>query len=191
MRAQRSSSPSESSRAISTRSRAQRGSVEPLRQDVAAVTWTEARELVSAGHEIGSHTWSHPVLASLDAAAARTELERSKAVLEDELRRAVTTLAYPFGKRGRHFTEETERLAGEAGYDIAASVLFRPMQARDSDLAIPRFFATQDDVETIADKVTGRWDWLGVWQERAPHWLARRVSPADYRDPDPGELVPG
>jgi hypothetical protein len=47
---------------------------------------------------------------------------------------------------------------------------------------IPRFFPTQDDVEILAEKVDGRWDWLGHWQERAPEWLARRVSPADFRD---------
>ena len=160
-------------------------------EDVTAVTWPEARELVAAGQEIGSHTWSHPVLADLDTASAREELERSKAVLEDQLQIPVTSLGYPFGKPGRHFTRETESLVRKAGYARAAAVLFRPVRERDSDLAIPRFFATQDDVETLAAKVLGRWDWLGAWQERAPGWLARRVSPADYRDPDPGEPVLG
>jgi peptidoglycan/xylan/chitin deacetylase (PgdA/CDA1 family) len=150
--------------------------------DVAGMSWGEVGELVASGHEVGSHTWSHPTLATLGSAEAHEELVRSKAVLEDRIGGLVNSLAYPFGKPGRHATGETERVARAAGYTTAAAVLFRRVLARDSPLMIPRFFPTQDDVEILAEKVDGRWDWLGHWQERAPEWLARRVSPADFRD---------
>ena len=151
-------------------------------EDVVGLTWTEVGELLAAGHEVGSHTWSHPILAELDRDAAHDELVRSRMVLEERLGAPVRTLAYPFGKPGRHATSETEQLARVAGYATAAAVLFRRVLPRDSPLMIPRFFPTQDDVRTLAAKVLGQWDWLGYWQERAPAWLARRVSPADFRD---------
>lgn len=160
---------------------------------VTAVTWQEARELVAAGHDVGSHTWSHPILARLDAESAREELVRAKNVLEHNLGTPVTSFAYPFGKPGAHFTRETTELVRDAGYRVAAAVIARGVRRRDSELAIPRFFATRDSVETLAAKVAGRWDWLGLWQEHTPRWLSKAVSPADYRDPAenlPAELTP-
>jgi peptidoglycan/xylan/chitin deacetylase (PgdA/CDA1 family) len=150
--------------------------------EVEGMSWAEARELVAAGHEVGSHTWSHPVLAMLGAEEAKDELRRSKSAIEEKLERTVTSMAYPFGKPNRHFTAETERLVGETGHTSAAAVLFRRVLGRDSPLRIPRFFATQDSIDVLAGKVRGRWDWLGAWQEHAPRWVARHVSPADYRD---------
>ncbi|MCS7007375.1 MAG: polysaccharide deacetylase family protein, partial [Thermoleophilia bacterium] len=149
---------------------------------VEGLSWTEVAELASAGHEIGSHTWSHPVLARVSEEAVRRELIRSRETLEDRLQRAVTSLAYPFGKLGAHVTATTAAVARETGHTIAAAVLFRSVRSSDSPLLVPRFFATRDDLGTLWAKVHGRWDWLGAWQERAPRWLSRIVSPADYRD---------
>jgi peptidoglycan/xylan/chitin deacetylase (PgdA/CDA1 family) len=152
------------------------------REDVSGMSWEQARELVSAGHEVASHTWSHPVLADLDAAATRTEVVRAKEVLEDRLGVPVTSFAYPFGKPGRHFTEISEQIVRDAGHTRAVAILAREVRAGDAELALPRFFATRDDIGTLAAKVAGRWDWLGLWQEHTPRWLARLVSPADFRD---------
>lgn len=41
------------------------------------------RRIAGAGHEIGSHTWSHPRISALTPAAFREELRSSKAILED------------------------------------------------------------------------------------------------------------
>ena len=135
------------------------------------------------GIEFGSHTYSHPNLAELDEELARTELVRSRAILEDRLGAPVTSLAYPFGKPGRHFTRDTVRLVRAAGYERAAAIISRRVRASDDVYAIPRFFATRASVDEIAAKVGGHWDLLGVWQELAPRWLARVVSPADFRIP--------
>jgi peptidoglycan/xylan/chitin deacetylase (PgdA/CDA1 family) len=152
-------------------------------EDVAGMSWEQARELVAAGHEVASHTWSHPVLADLDAGATRTELVRAKDVLEERLGVPAPAFAYPFGKPGRHFTAVTEQAVREAGHTRAVAILARRVRAEDPPLALPRFFATRDDVQTLAAKVAGRWDWLGLWQEHTPRWLAKLVSPADFRDP--------
>jgi polysaccharide deacetylase family protein (PEP-CTERM system associated) len=41
------------------------------------------RRIAAAGHEIGSHTWSHPRISGLTPAEFREELRSSKAILED------------------------------------------------------------------------------------------------------------
>ncbi len=150
-------------------------------EDVQPLTIRQLGEMVREGIEIGAHTWSHPNLLRLTEAQQRAELERSKRVLEDWLGREVVSLAYPFGKKGRHFDVKTERIAREAGYERAVAVCFRGVQEGDSRFALPRFFVTRDPVEVLAEKVRGIWDWLGRWQESAPSWLARIVSPADFR----------
>jgi peptidoglycan/xylan/chitin deacetylase (PgdA/CDA1 family) len=150
-------------------------------EDIRPLTWGQVQEMCRAGMTIGAHTWSHPNLARLTPVESREELRRAKEVLEDRLGQSVRLLAYPFGKPRRHFTPRTMELAAEVGYEMAAAVVFRGVNAVDPALAIPRFFVTRDSVETLAAKVAGAWDWLGWWQERGPLWLARWVSPEDFR----------
>jgi len=153
-------------------------------EDVAGITWSEAAELLAAGHDVGSHTLGHRVLGRLGRDDAREELARSREALEERLGLPVTLLAYPFGKPGAHFTAATQELARGAGYTLATAAVSRGVRASDSPFAVPRFFASGDGVDAIAAKVRGSWDWLGLWQEHAPGWLVRRLSPEDYRDPD-------
>lgn len=149
--------------------------------EVRPMTWDELRSMRAAGMEIGAHTCTHPNLARLDQAAAADELCRSKAIIEDRLGAPIRSMAFPFGKFRRHYTPETVALAAAAGYEYACAVLFRAVRPWDSPLAIPRFFVTgDDDVGRLQDKVLGTWDVVGVWQERCPLWLARRVSPEDF-----------
>jgi peptidoglycan/xylan/chitin deacetylase (PgdA/CDA1 family) len=78
----------------------------PMRAD-------ELRQINSHGHiEIGSHCVTHTPLPDLDLAAKKSELEASKAILEDILHYPVTSLAYPHGE----YDEATIELAEQAGY---------------------------------------------------------------------------
>jgi len=80
--------------------------------------WEEVRDLASAGMDIGSHTHSHEMLARLPSDVQTEELKRSKEILEGQLKKYVTVLAYPFGGRNS-YTKETQRLARELGYKMA------------------------------------------------------------------------
>lgn len=148
--------------------------------DVHPLTWEQVREMRKAGMEFGSHTWSHLNLARLQPDEIRKELGRSKSVMEERLGEEVTLLAYPFGKPRHHFTRITMEIAAELGYRTGAAVLFRRVKHSDHPLALPRFFVTKDDVQTLAAKVMGAWDWLGWWQEHAPLWAGRVVSRKDF-----------
>ncbi len=77
------------------------------------------RELVAAGIEIGSHTLRHPDLRTLSAAALRTELQQSRAVLEDLIGQPVESLAYPRG----HFNRAVHTAVMAAGYRAACATL--------------------------------------------------------------------
>lgn len=145
------------------------------------MTWSQVRELIDVGMEIGSHTYRHPNLALLPADQVRAELRRSKEQLEDRLGLEAATLAYPFGKPRRHVTPEVTRMAGEAGFRFAGSVLHRGVRAKDSPLQIPRFVVVDDPVEKLEARIRGAFDIVGLGQERGPQWAGKLISPEDFR----------
>jgi peptidoglycan/xylan/chitin deacetylase (PgdA/CDA1 family) len=84
------------------------------------MTWDEIKDSSRNGIAIGSHTVSHRVLAMIDPAEQKIELEESKAALEDHLGHPIHSLSYPVGGYSS-FTHETKSLAMAAGYTIAFS----------------------------------------------------------------------
>ena len=82
--------------------------------------WDEARELAQAGMAIGSHTYSHEVLAKLPAERQYEELRRSRQAIEDALGVTVDTLAFPVGSRTA-FSEVTYAALERAEYRAAFS----------------------------------------------------------------------
>lgn len=82
------------------------------------VSWDAVREMARAGMTIGSHTATHPVLASLSEAAQRRELQESRDRIGSAIGSHPDMLAYPVGG-ATAFTEVTKRLAREAGYRAA------------------------------------------------------------------------
>jgi peptidoglycan/xylan/chitin deacetylase (PgdA/CDA1 family) len=148
--------------------------------DIRPMEWSQTREMVAAGLELGAHTYSHPNLAQIDESATRFELIEAKQRMEARLGSEVRSFAYPFGKPRRHFTSLATRLAAAANYDAAAAVLFRGVRPDDSRMVLPRFFVQQDSLELLSQKIAGFWDVIGWWQEYAPSWLNHVVSPADF-----------
>lgn len=86
------------------------------------VSWDNVRAMAASGHDIGSHTVSHQLLAHLSAPDQARELSDSKRRIEQEIGRPVSAVAYPVGGHGA-FTAETCRLAKDAGYRFGFSFL--------------------------------------------------------------------
>lgn len=80
------------------------------------LTWDDLAEMVALGHEIGSHTRSHPNMMEVTLEEARDELAESKKMLENRLGGSVKWFAYPYGSPG-HFRPEQLPLAYEVGYE--------------------------------------------------------------------------
>jgi len=62
------------------------------------MTWPELRELVSLGHTVQSHGWSHRVLTECSGSELEEELERSKRTIEDQLDAPVEAVSVPHGR---------------------------------------------------------------------------------------------
>jgi peptidoglycan/xylan/chitin deacetylase (PgdA/CDA1 family) len=77
-----------------------------------------ARRIVGAGHELGNHTWTHPVLDDLGATAARVEIERCRDLIE---KLTGSPGAHVRQSGGQHATDLVLRLAGAAGYPTCLS----------------------------------------------------------------------
>ncbi|HKV45917.1 MAG TPA: polysaccharide deacetylase family protein [bacterium] len=162
-------------------------------EEIRPLDWSAVREMCRAGMAVGAHTYSHPNLARLDRHTAELEVRRPKEIIEDRLGEPVRLMAYPFGKPRCDFTSETVDVVSSVGYEYAAAVMWRGIRASDSHFRIPRFTCTRNSVQTLRDQVSGAWDLLGAWQERAPRgvrWSAKGppswwadVSP-DLRAPD-------
>ena len=61
------------------------------------LSWHEAEGLFKAGHTIGSHTFGHKKVASLDEDALSRELEESASMIEQKLGVATNWFAFPWG----------------------------------------------------------------------------------------------
>jgi peptidoglycan/xylan/chitin deacetylase (PgdA/CDA1 family) len=80
--------------------------------------WDDLRELLKHGVAVQSHGESHRRFSELEPQGRALELERSKAVLEAELERAVELFAFPYGDDAGLPPELHEAL-GRTGYVAA------------------------------------------------------------------------
>jgi peptidoglycan/xylan/chitin deacetylase (PgdA/CDA1 family) len=93
---------------------------EALAERFQFVTWDEMRAADPDWIEWGSHTVTHPILATLPPEDARREIEASKRTIEEQLDRSCRLFAYPNGTRHDFGDRECEWVA-EAGYLAAVS----------------------------------------------------------------------
>lgn len=96
------------------------GGHEPPAASRIFLNWDEAREMQAGGMAIGSHTHTHTVLSQLTAEQQLEELVQSRNILSQVLQGPIDTIAYPVGSRTA-FTDDTQRLARQAGYRLAFS----------------------------------------------------------------------
>jgi len=79
--------------------------------------WDTLGRIAEEGAEIGSHTTTHPNLASLDRAVVVAEVRDSRSAIERELGTSPSSFAYPYGAYRRESAAEVEA----AGYGNAVT----------------------------------------------------------------------
>lgn len=99
--------------------------------------WDELARLPEAGIEIGSHAFDHRSLGRMSDAEARDQAARSRAVLAEKLGLAPRSFAYPFGTRA-DWTPATERMLGEAGYEVAFTAVHGAIRRGAAARSLPR-----------------------------------------------------
>ncbi len=136
---------------------------------LSSMRWEQVRELAAAGMEIGCHTLTHPILAALSADEQEREMVDAKHEIENQVGKAVVSLAIPFGRRGT-YTAETLDIAA-CHFKACCTTRFSTNPAQ---LARYRGMAVLDRVEPrpthserhIRAQVRGRWDSM--------RWIQRR-----------------
>lgn len=113
-----------------------------------ALTWNQLKALQQTGlFDIQGHTYSHPNFKiekrtlSSDAYQkfVQTELQKSKKILEDNLGKKITLLAWPFGI----YDPYLEQAAENAGYVMAFSIDARKAKKDDKAMAVPRYMIVE------------------------------------------------
>jgi peptidoglycan/xylan/chitin deacetylase (PgdA/CDA1 family) len=119
------------------------------------MSWSQIKELDSAGVEIGSHSSSHPHLTRLGEKELEDELTISKLMLEDKLGKPVTSFAYPYGEFDRRVIE----MVVKTGYSCAFTT--RHLYAsKDADVfQIPRF-EPLESVNHLVELYQGQGHWF-------------------------------
>ncbi|MES2298297.1 MAG: polysaccharide deacetylase family protein [Pseudomonadota bacterium] len=92
-----------------------------------------------SGMDIGAHTVSHPILATLGSAAARREIAQGRHALEDITGAPVKTFAYPNGKPGVDFAPEHVEMVRALGFDAAVTTAWGSARAGADPFRLPRF----------------------------------------------------
>ena len=122
------------------------------------MTPEELRALAATpGVDVGAHTLTHPLLATLTDAEQWEEIDGSRVELERLLARRVDLFSYPFGGH-EAFTAETTALVRRSGYTMACSGTGGVARPEHYPFVVPR-------------NVVGDWDGrtFGEWLERWFH----------------------
>jgi peptidoglycan/xylan/chitin deacetylase (PgdA/CDA1 family) len=113
----------------------------------ALLTAEQLREVAAAGMEIGSHGMRHASLPWLDRAALRTEVERSRAILQALSGQPVAGFCYPYGDAGPREVDAVRA----AGYHYGCAVGATQLAGR---YALPRSYVGERDGPV---RLFGKW----------------------------------
>ncbi len=99
---------------------------------------SQVKQLVQKGIDVGAHTVSHPILARVDDAMARSEIFASKATLEAVTGTRVELFAYPNGQPQRDYARRHVDMVREAGFTAAVSSAWGACHAGSDRFQLPR-----------------------------------------------------
>jgi peptidoglycan/xylan/chitin deacetylase (PgdA/CDA1 family) len=140
--------------------------VEPLMDEA------QVRDWLAAGHEIGSHTLTHPRLTELPPAEAREQIVASKKKLEDLFDVAIDHFCYPYGD----WNTPVHDLVSEASYRTACTTDFGINDTASRPLALKRLTARYPSFR----RGHLRWWLLSAWRS------LRLAAPRRSRLPESG-----
>jgi peptidoglycan/xylan/chitin deacetylase (PgdA/CDA1 family) len=114
-----------------------------------ALEWEDVREMQASGLvTFGAHTHTHKILGRCRSSnTIRDEIIRSKRIIERETGRECLHFCYPNGGHG-DFSEETERIAKEAGFLSTLTGVGGSQSNFGSPYLLKRFGVTNDLDET-------------------------------------------
>jgi peptidoglycan/xylan/chitin deacetylase (PgdA/CDA1 family) len=116
--------------------------------------WSQVRQLVSAGFEIGAHSADHFNLARISELELERQVAGAKARIEAETGTPVRSFAYPYGGPA-HVTSAVQEAVRRAGFECAFTAVNGVVTGADELTSLPRLalnwphaFACAYNVET-------------------------------------------
>jgi peptidoglycan/xylan/chitin deacetylase (PgdA/CDA1 family) len=106
------------------------------------MTQPELAQWAADGHEVGSHTATHPILTQLSGEALDDELVQSRTALERMLDRPVLSVAYPNGDSNAAVIDATRR----AGYRYGVTTVPGLNGPKADPFRLRRFFLCEERV---------------------------------------------
>ncbi len=103
------------------------------------LTTGQLRKLHKSGMEIGGHTKTHPILATIDSTQASLEIKENKQVLESILETQINFFAYPNGKPKFDYSPEHVQMVKAFNYQAALSTQWGVMVKSSDRWQLPRF----------------------------------------------------
>jgi len=141
------------------------------------MTWSEVRELHTAGIVFGSHTVTHPRLRELPRMKIEDELRRSRETIEENLGTRIDSFAYPFAfpETDKGFRALLTEALQTTGYADGVCTTIGRAEALRSRLFMKRLPVNScDDRRLFQAKLAGAYDWVGTpqrWFKMAKDWL--------------------
>jgi len=122
------------------------------------MNWNDLRQMQNAGYRVGSHTVSHPVLASIENEHELfSELKDSGERIKSQLGEFPCTISYPIGS----YNEKVIALSKQAGYRLGLAVHQRFYEtSRDDQFAIPRVELYNESMWKNKLRVSGVYSWI-------------------------------
>lgn len=103
------------------------------------MTSEQAASVARDGFELGGHTVTHPILAQLDLASAREEIECGRDRVGELAGRPVRLFAYPNGRPHRDYVAATRQLVEDLGFEGAVSTSRGAARIGSDPFEVPRF----------------------------------------------------
>jgi peptidoglycan/xylan/chitin deacetylase (PgdA/CDA1 family) len=127
--------------------------------------WDDVAALVEEGFGIGAHSATHLDLTQCGDVQLDAELKGARDFLQARLHTDIVSVSYPFGRHSGRVRRAVER----AGYALGCTSRYGLSQSVDDPYAVHRTeVAGRDTLQDFVWKLTGKYDWLAHWQDRAP-----------------------
>lgn len=129
------------------------GPKEPSRSDYRALSAEEVYALAEDRLiEVGCHTQTHPVMASLSRKDQIEEIQESKKYLESVLGKRVISFSYPYGSRN-DYTIDSIEVVKDAGFICACSNYAGIIKRKTDIFQLPRFLVRNWDGDEFSRRL--------------------------------------
>ncbi len=163
------------------------------------ITWDELKEMSGQGHEIASHTWTHPGLAKLPPEEVEAQFSKAANAILAQIGKPALTLAFPFNQSTpeieaaalKHHVAFRDYQLGIGGKTTVESLdAWADKQVRDRSWGVAMFHAIGSGYAALSDPEIFRVHLRRMKSREAEIWIDTFANVARYaKERDAAKLV--